>query len=201
MKKWFQIIMRMPLEECMKLERMTRQFPMVPALLSSILLSSPIKWGSLAVTCQKYIKHMLEIHHSNVQIRECGLLYSLTIPKLVLHLMGPQQPGLLEIKCPYSVYETLAISSFFCFRLKRSHLYYHQARVQLYVCSPPYELVRFLTKDLSDQKILNVEPPMCQEQTTKSNILLLYVSCRSDVLQKVRQKDDCSRRRYATNAF
>ena len=137
------------------------QISKTPALLRNVLYTkpftivpAPIKWGrdNEPIALQKYVEYMQENGHTELKLRQCGFFVHPHKPWLGASPDGivvdpPYSTGLLEIKCPYSVRDTpprLACqeSSFYCYtsddgipRLKRTHEYYHQVQLELYVCS------------------------------------------------------------------
>ena len=130
------------------------------ALLKSILYPSPmlhkppaIKWGieNEKLARNVYIQHMRQAGHSNLVVKDCGFIVSLSkgwlgaSPDGQVHDPTSDNPnGLLEIKCPYTKkaktpQEACEDPTFYCtiesskLKLKCEHPYYHQVQQQLYV--------------------------------------------------------------------
>ena len=130
------------------------------ALLRSILYPSPmlykplpIKWGiqNEKLARNVYVQYMRHAGHSNLVVKDCGFIVSLSkgwlgaSPDGQVYDPSSNNPnGLLEIKCPYTKRaltpkEACEDPSFYCtiendkLKLKHEHPYYHQVQQQIYV--------------------------------------------------------------------
>ena len=141
------------------------------ALLRSILYTksmcnppAAIKWGqdNETVAHQAYVQHMHKNGHVNLIVRECGIIihpekgWLASSPDgIVSDTSDKLYTGLLEIKCPYTKRDILPEDAcqdenFYCclsnngdLALKRTHTYYHQVQLQLYVSSDKYKWCDF----------------------------------------------------------
>ena len=140
-----------------KCSQILKQPSRTPALLRNVLYAPqlnpipvPMKWGldKEGVARLKYSEFMKAEGH-DVTVEQRGFFIHPDEPWLGAspdaivkdHCCSPSD-GLLEIKCPYS--------TFFCMiddsgsvKLKRSHHYYHQVQLQLFVCSNKYHWCDF----------------------------------------------------------
>ena len=112
----------------------------------------PIQWGiqNEKLARNVYTQHMREAGHTNLVVKDCGFIVSLSKGWLgaspdgqVYDPTSDNPNGLLEIKCPYtkraqSPQEACEDPSFYCtmegnkLKLKFEHPYYHQVQQQLY---------------------------------------------------------------------
>ena len=113
-----------------------------------MVVPAAIKWGqdNEHIARQKYFEHMQNAGHFDIKIRQCGFFVHPEKCWLGASPDGvvtdpPNCTGVLKIKCPYSVREMphaktpLSIADDGAPRLKRTHGYYHQVQLELYVCS------------------------------------------------------------------
>lgn len=116
-------------------------------------LPPPIAWGreNEMRACRKYEEFMISSHHGGFTTSACGFVihpekgWLGASPDAKVFDPSCHLPnGIAEFKCPYSKrdkspQEACNDSSFFCemvngkFCLKRTHHYYHQVQLQLYV--------------------------------------------------------------------
>ena len=118
-------------------------------------LPSSVAWGQQneKVACKKYTEFMVRSGHSGLTTQPCGFIIHQTKGWLGVSpdakVFDPACSclnGIAEFKCPYtkrdkSPEEACSDPSFYCelvnghFHLKRTHQYYHQVQLQLYVSS------------------------------------------------------------------
>lgn len=144
-----------------KCGQILRQKSRTPALLKSVLydrplipLPMPIKWGQdhEAAAREAYVKTMHLRGHTSVEVKSSGFVihpqqgwFGSSPDGIVIDSSNTACFGLLEIKCPYtkrdmSPEEACEDPNFYCYKadngtfaLKRSHQYYDQVQLQLYV--------------------------------------------------------------------
>ena len=141
-----------------------------PALLKSVLYSKPfehvpppIKWGieNEAKANQEYVRYSRSNGKTTLTMQKCGFIIH---PKMGWFGASPDArvsdadselpQGIAEFKCPYSKRDvmpqkTCKDPNFFCFHdsnglhLKKSHCYYHQVQMQLFVGTDLYDWCDF----------------------------------------------------------
>ncbi|KAJ8290530.1 hypothetical protein GJAV_G00014080, partial [Gymnothorax javanicus] len=126
-----------------------------------------VVWGrekeEIAREC--YVKEVNK-SHENVQVSRCGFVIRPDEPhlgtspdgKVVCDCCGE---GVLEIKCPYKYREGLqgvTVSEDFCldqaFQVKKTHQYYYQAQLHMFVCNVQYcDFVVWTTQEMVVNRI------------------------------------------------
>ena len=142
-----------------------------PALLKSVLYSKPldplpvpIKWGqdNEAAARKAYVNAMHQRGHATLTVKLSGFIihpqegwFGSSPDGIVIDSSDNTSKGLLEVKCPFtkrdmSPEEACKDPNFYCyisdngtFTLKRSHRYYNQVQLQLYVSSDVCEWCDF----------------------------------------------------------
>ncbi|XP_074503223.1 uncharacterized protein LOC141774446 isoform X2 [Sebastes fasciatus] len=125
--------------------------------------------------------------HENVTVSLCGFVIRPDEPHLGASPDGKVLcaccgEGVLEIKCPYKYRKGLqgvAVSEDFCldqtFQLKKTHQYYHQVQLHMFVCDVQYcDFVVWTTQELVLNRIRRDEE-LLQKALPKAK--LCYVAC------------------------
>ena len=145
------------------------QKEMTPALLMSVLypkpfekLPAPIKWGidNEPKANREYLNYAKAHGKKGLSVRKCGFIVHPTMGWLGAspdaHVTDPHSDfpdGIAEFKCPFSKKELTPREAcddpnFYCYydsglHLKKSHHYYHQVQLQLFVGIDQYDWCDF----------------------------------------------------------
>ena len=143
-------------------------------------LPAAIAWGrqNESTACGKYEDYMNKNGHSGLTTIACGFIIHPTkgwlgaSPDAKVNDPSHELFGVAEFKCPYSKRDVSPLEAccdpnFYCelvdghFQLKRTHQYFHQVQLQLYVSRDMYSFCDFCVYTLKNVAVERIYP--CKE--------------------------------------